>query len=221
MKHQEIAKVLANTKVAPEHYRITLTAPKISRESTPGQFIMVKCSDATDPLLRRPLSLNNIDKDKGTIDVLFRVIGKGTRMLSEIEPGEDLDIIGPLGNGFIVDRSKEVAIVIGGGAGIAPMLPVAAEAVRKVKVVYALIGANNINSVLCEEDFKALGCEVTVSTDDGTYGKKGMVTQILLELIDSKLAPTNTYMYACGPRPMIKELQGISTQYKIPSQVSL
>jgi dihydroorotate dehydrogenase electron transfer subunit len=221
MKHQEIAKVAANTKIAPEHFRITLAVPKISRESVPGQFIMVKCSDSSDPLLRRPLSLNRIDQAKGTIDVLFRVIGKGTRMLSEIEPGGDIDIIGPLGNGFMIDKSKDVAIIVGGGAGIAPMLALAEQLTKKVKAVYVLIGANNINSVLCEEDFKELGCEVVVSTDDGTYGKKGLVTQVLLDVIGSKLSPTNTIIYACGPRPMIRELESISSQYKIPCQVSL
>lgn len=221
MKHQEIAKVAANTKIAPEHFRLTLAVPKISSESVPGQFIMVKCSDSADPLLRRPLSLNRIDQAKGTIDILFRVIGHGTRLLSELEPGEDLDIIGPLGNGFNIDTSKEVAVLVGGGAGIAPLLSLAKAIKTKVKAVYAMIGANSINSVLCDEDFKELGCEVVVSTDDGTYGKKGLITQVLLEVISSKLSPTNTYMYACGPRPMIKELQSISAQYKIPCQVSL
>ena len=221
MKHQEIAKVLENNKVAPEHFRVKLAAPKISRESIPGQFIMIKCSDATDPLLRRPISLNKIDQTKGTIDILFRVIGKGTRLLSEIEPGEDLDIIGPLGNGFKIDATKEVAILVGGGAGIAPLLGLAKEISVKAKAKYALIGANNINAVLCEDDFQALGFETIVSTDDGTYGLKGRVTDMLMEIIGSKLSPVNSIIYACGPRPMVKELESISTQYKIPCQVSL
>jgi dihydroorotate dehydrogenase electron transfer subunit len=221
MKHQEIAKVLEIEKVAPEHFRVTLAAQKISRESIPGQFIMIKCSDASDPLLRRPISLNRIDQAKGTIDILFRVIGKGTRLLSEVVPGGDLDIIGPLGNGFAVDASKEVAILVGGGAGIAPLLSLAKQISVKTKARYALIGANNISSVLCEEDFKDLSFETVVSTDDGTYGIKGKVTDLLLEIIGSKLSPINSQIYACGPRPMVKELESISTQYKIPCQVSL
>ncbi len=220
MKHQEIAKVLEIEKAAPEHFRVTLAAPRISRESIPGQFVMIKCSDGSDPLLRRPISLNKIDQAKGTIDILFRVIGKGTRLLSEVEPGGDLDIIGPLGNGFKIDASKEVAILVGGGAGIAPLLSLAKEISVKTKARYALIGANNISSVLCEEDFKDLGFETTVSTDDGTYGIKGKVTDMLLEVIDSKLSPINSHIYACGPRLMVKELESISTQYKIPCQVS-
>ncbi len=221
MKHQEIAKILENTKAAPEHFRLKLAAPKISRESMPGQFIMIKCSDSTDPLLRRPISFNRIDRNKGTIDILFKVVGNGTRLLSEKEPGEDLDIIGPLGNGFTIDTSKELAILVGGGAGIAPLLSLAKDLIPKTKGRYALIGANNINSVICEEDFKSLGCETIVSTDDGTYGKKGLITGILLDIIGSKLSPVNSCIYACGPRPMIKELESISAQYKIPCQVSL
>ncbi|MFH1710094.1 MAG: dihydroorotate dehydrogenase electron transfer subunit [bacterium] len=221
MKHQEIAKVLENKKVAPEHYRITLAAPRISRESLPGQFVMVKAGNGSDPLLRRPLSFNRIDGAKGTIDILFKVVGRATRSLSEIEPGEDLDIIGPLGNGFNLDTSKDLAILVGGGAGAAPLLSLAKALKTKVKAVYALLGANNINSVLCEDDFKALGAETLVSTDDGTYGIKGLITDILLDVIGSKLSPINSCIYACGPRPMVKALESISTQYKIPCQVSL
>jgi dihydroorotate dehydrogenase electron transfer subunit len=221
MKHQEIAKVLDNKKLAPEHFRITLAAPKIAREAGPGQFIMIKCGNSSEPLLRKPISFNRIDKGKGTIDLLFRVVGTGTRILSEIEPGEDLDIIGPLGNGFKIDASKDVAILIGGGAGIAPLLSLAKDIAPKIKAKYALIGANNINSVLCEDDFKELGFETVVSTDDGTYGIKGIVTDILLELISSKLAPLDTAIYACGPRPMIRHLEEISSQKGIPCQVSL
>jgi dihydroorotate dehydrogenase electron transfer subunit len=221
MKHQEIAKVLDNIKVAPEHFRITLAAPKISREAAPGQFIMIKCCDSTDPLLRRPISFNRIDQAKGTVDVIIKVMGSGTRLLSEMEPGEDLDIIGPLGNGFKIDASREVAILVGGGAGISPLLSLAKDIAPKIKAKYALIGANNINSVICEEDFKGLGFETIVSTDDGTYGQKGLVTDILLDVISSKLSPIYTCMYACGPRPMIKQLDEISAEYKIPCQASL
>lgn len=221
MKHLEIAKVLENNKIAPEHYRITLAAPKISREALPGQFIMAKCSDATDPLLRRPVSFNRIDREKGTIDILFKVVGKGTRLLSEIEPGEDIDIIGPLGNGFKIDASRQIAVLAGGGAGIAPLLALAKEIAPKIKARYALIGANNINNVILEDDFKELGFEMVISTDDGTYGKKGLLTTVMLEIIGSKIEAANSFIYACGPRPMIKELESISTQYKIPCQLSL
>lgn len=221
MKHQEISKVLSNDKVAPEHFRITLAAPKISREALAGQFIMVKISNSTDPLLRRPISFHKIDPIKGTIDILFRVIGKGTRLLSEVTPGEDLDIIGPLGNGFTLDRTKDIALIIGGGAGIAPMLALAEVATRKDKSARVLIGANNINQVLCEDDFKLLGCDVIVATDDGTYGKKGLITNVLIEELGPKLSSANAVIYACGPRPMLKALEGISAQYKIPCQVSL
>lgn len=219
MKHQETAKVLENVKVAPEHFRLKLAAPKITRESLPGQFVMIKCSDGTDPLLRRPISFNRIDQKTGTIDILFRVIGNGTRLLSEIEPGGDLDIIGPLGNGFKIDPEKQVAVLIGGGAGIAPLLSLARDV--KAKAKYALIGANNINQVLCENEFKELGFEIAVTTDDGTYGKKGKVTDILLDIVGSDFSPLNTQIFGCGPRPMVKALENISIEYKVPCQVSL
>jgi len=221
MKHQEFAKVLENKKIAPEHYRLTLISPKIAKEAVPGQFIMIKCSDGYDPLLRRPISLHDIDRSKNTIDILFRVIGKGTRMLSEIEPGEDLDIIGPLGNGFKIDTSKDIAVLIGGGVGIAPLLALAKDMKSKEKGIYALIGANNISQVLCEEEFKSLGCETLVTTDDGTFGKKGLITDILIDLLDSTVADKHVEIYACGPRPMVKALEDLTIEYKVPCQVSL
>jgi dihydroorotate dehydrogenase electron transfer subunit len=153
--------------------------------------------------------------------VLFKVVGNGTRILSEIEPGEDLDLIGPLGNGFTIDASKELAIIVGGGAGAAPLLCLAKELKGKTKGVYALLGANNMNSVLCEEDFKALGIDTTVATDDGTYGLKGLITDVLLDVIGSKLSPLKCCIYACGPRPMVKALGAISAEKDIPCRVSL
>ncbi len=221
MKHQEIAKVLANVKVAPEHYRLTLLSNKISRESLPGQFIMARCSDGTDPLLRRPISLNRIDTAKGTIDILFRVAGNGTRLLSEKDPGSDIDIIGPLGNGFKIDPNKQVAILVGGGAGIAPLLSVAKDLTRKTKANYALIGANSRDSVLLENDFKDLGFQTAVSTDDGSYGTKGTVVDILMSLVSSNFSPANAQIFACGPKPMIRALEDVAMEYKVPCQVSL
>jgi dihydroorotate dehydrogenase electron transfer subunit len=221
MKHLEIAKVLENIKLAPDHYRIRLISPKIAKEALPGQFLMVKCSNSFDPLLRRPISFNYIDRTKGTIDILFHVVGKGTRLLSEIEAGEDLNMIGPLGNGFKIRSDKDVAVIIGGGAGIAPLLALAYELKRKVKAVFALLGSKNINHVVLEEDFKQAGCETIVATDDGTYGRKGLITDVLTEILGSNIASMHASIYGCGPKPMLKALQSIAFEEKVPCQVSL
>ena len=220
MKYQETAKVHKNDKIAPEHFRLTLRSPKIAKEAIPGQFVMVRCGASTDPLLRRPISFNRINKKKGTIDLLFRVIGKGTKMLAGLEAGSEIDLVGPLGNGFEEFAVKKNAVLIGGGAGIAPLLALAESIISKDVKAYALIGGNNKVNVLTKKDFADLGCKVLVSTDDGSAGKKGRVTDLLLDLLKG-LSLYSTQVFACGPRPMIKTLTEIAAQFKVPVQVSL
>lgn len=221
MKYLETAKVLKNSKIAPEHCRLTLKAPKIAKEAIPGQFVMVKGWTSTDPLLRRPISFNRINKKKGTIELLFRVIGKGTQILAKLETGDELDLVGPLGNGFEEFAVKKNAILVGGGAGIAPLLALAESIISKDVKVYALIGANSKESVLIKKDFAELGCKVLVSTDNGSAGKKGKATDLLVDLLKSGLSLYATQAFACGPRPMIKTLMEIAGKFKVPVQVSL
>lgn len=218
MKLQITAKVLKNTTPAPEHILLSLNCPKIAKISKPGQFIMIKCGTLTDPLLRRPISMNGIDKTKGTIDILFRVIGKGTKFLSELKGGDEIDIIGPLGNGFMVSN-KATAVLIGGGAGIAPLLPIAKQ--LKGKNVIALIGSNTKKAVLLEKEFKKMGCKTFVTTDDGTYAKKGMVTEVLITLIEKDEIGSKSVLYACGPLPMIKSIKEICKKTGLAGQASL
>jgi dihydroorotate dehydrogenase electron transfer subunit len=218
MKLQITVKVIKNSSPSPEHVLLSLHCPKLAKISKPGQFIMIKCGASSDPLLRRPISLNCIDKQKGTIDILFRVIGKGTKFLSSLKKGAEIDVIGPLGNGFSINN-KQTAVLIGGGAGIAPLLPIAKQ--LKGKNVITLIGSNTKKAVLLEKAFKGLGCKTVVTTDDGTYAKKGRVTDALVALIEKDEIGSKSMIYACGPHPMINSVKELCKRTDIAGQVSL
>ncbi|MGI6225848.1 MAG: dihydroorotate dehydrogenase electron transfer subunit [Peptococcales bacterium] len=211
------AKILENTQILPQFYLLRLVAPEIANKAVPGQFVMVKVSQNLDPFLKRPISLHRINKESGTIELLYQVIGKGTSNLSLMSQGE-LEIIGPLGNGFSWEENHKRVALIGGGCGIAPLLALGEELVKQGKEVHVLLGAQTKEKLLNEVEFKKLGCHVQVATDDGSYGKKGFVTEIFKDLL---LTTTLDQIYCCGPFPMTKDVIKITQENNIPCQVSL
>ncbi|MDA7857916.1 dihydroorotate dehydrogenase electron transfer subunit [bacterium] len=228
--YQVKAKILSNQKLTPLCYRIRLRAPQISKEAKPGQFIHCRCSPKkgrgqAPPLLRRPFSIHRT-KD-GTLDILYKVIGKGTQVLSRKKVGEYLDILGPLGNGYKINKRKR-ALLVAGGTGIASLVFLAqrlSSLNSKPRAVF--IGAKRKEELLCVEDFKKLGYQVQVSTDDGSSGFKGLVTDLLKKQLSSrhsgraKNPGSNSLICASGPGVMLKKVAQISKKYKISCQVSL
>jgi dihydroorotate dehydrogenase electron transfer subunit len=183
-----------------------------------GQFLHVRVNNGLYPLLRRPLSLHEINPDKGIVGLLFQVRGVGTELLSQKKAGEKIDVMGPLGKGFNLDFPGEKAVLVGGGIGIAPLYPLADRLVASGKRVTALIGNRSAESVLAVDKFTAIGCQVQVSTNDGTKGLKGYVTELLEEYLMKTAAD---YVYACGPGPMLAEIEKSCAKRQIPGQVSL
>lgn len=222
MPIKELARVTDNRQVVKDHFKLTFSSDYISSHAEPGQFVEIRVSNDTDPLLRRPFSFHVINKDSKTVEVLYRMIGKGTGLLSALQINDFVDVLGPLGNGFKIDASKDVAVFVGGGAGIAPLLAGAAEAKKLgIKAVYSIMGMNTRSMVLCEAAFKELGVETIVTTDDGSYGRKGVASDILLELLSSHLSSLTSHLYACGPHPMLKAVAEIAEQFKLDCQLSL
>lgn len=213
-------KILYNKRVRKNYFHLIAAASEIAKEALPGQFIQIKINHDYEPLLRRPFSIHRV-RGKN-IEVLYEMVGKGTEILSQRKIGEYLDIIGPLGKGFDYQRPRtfdQRLILVAGGMGVAPLIFLAEKLTeRKTQV---LIGAKTKSQVLCEKEFKALSCEVKVSTDDGSKGFKGYVSDLLKKILLTTYDLRLTTIYACGPRPMLKEIITLSKKYGIPAQISL
>ncbi len=134
-------KILSGKEIAPNIYLMKLKAPEIVQNALPGQFIHIKCSKDNYPLLRRPLSIHRIDKEKGEIFILFQIMGEGTKLLADRTIGDNLDIMGPIGNGFNIYPESKKIMIVGGGIGVAPLLALCEESIRQGKEVRVLIGA--------------------------------------------------------------------------------
>jgi dihydroorotate dehydrogenase electron transfer subunit len=212
------AEILSNTKIAPDHYILSFKAPKAAERTKPGQFFNVKVDSSHNPLLRRPFGAHKIDKSK--IEILYKVVGKATRILSSRKKGETLDALGPLGNPFsepgLFNPGSESVVLVAGGHGVAPLYGLAwALKANAVSGLTIMIGARTKGHAIGEKEFQKLGLKVRLATEDGTKGHKGPVTDLLKE---TSGRPT---IYACGPKPMLKAVAKFAARHDIPCQVSL
>jgi len=213
--------IIAHTEVGPGVVRTLLKGPKIARESSPGQFVNVQVAKTTDPLLRRPFSVHAAYPDEGVYSLLYVLRGRGTALLYKIPPGEKVSVVGPLGRGFELGDSPDARhIVVAGGCGAAPMhfLCDALCAKWGCAKVTVLSGAQSKDAVLCEAEFKAHGVDVGISTDDGSYGYRGFVTELLKEhLLEASGSPSPQPSPARGegasrpsPQPTVAGGEGVS-----------
>ena len=213
----EVGRILSNVMEAKGIWRMDIQAPHIASSSKPGQFVNVKVTDQLDPLLRRPISLYGIDSASGTISLLYLVVGRGTELMSKMEEGDSVDIVGPLGNGFDLDVPGTRIVLLGGGIGIAPLYPLAQGLIAKGKDVKLLFGAKDKDSIAGTKPFEKLGIPVEISTDDGSFGYHGFVT----DLLEQTLAQGGCdYLFICGPTPMIKVAQQLLARGGVAGQVS-
>jgi len=188
---QGIFKILENTALTESVYRMVL-AGDTAAVTAPGQFVNIKLDGL---YLRRPISVCDLDGDKLTI--VYKAVGKGTEQMSRMQPGEKLDVLTGLGNGYDLSLSGEKPVLLGGGVGVPPMYLLAKRLLAEGKKVTVILGFNTANEIFYEEEFKKLGAEVVVTTVDGSYGIKGFVTDALKDVAYS-------YFYTCGPEPMLK-----------------
>ena len=178
------SQILSNIEVAESHFRMEIACPEIAAVARPGQFIHLLIDQRHDPLLRRPFTIYRTKN--GSIEILFQAIGRGTRLLSQKRQGDDVRIMGPLGNSFFIPDKMETAILVGGGIGIASLMMLAEELKQKGKRSIGLIGAQNCKRLLCVDEFQAAGAEVYVSTDDGSCGYRGLVTELLRQSLSNQ-----------------------------------
>jgi len=196
---QSYLKVLTNEKLTANVCKMTLMGD-VSAIERPGQFVNI----AIDGLfLRRPISV--CDVEDNVLTIIYKVVGKGTEKMSYMKGGEILDILTGLGNGYFTDLSGEKPLLVGGGVGVPPMYKLCKDLIKEGKEPTVILGFNTKSEVFYENEFKALGVTVFVTTVDGSYGIKGFVTDAIKEVGEY------TYLYTCGPEPMLKALYNAVT----------
>jgi len=164
--YQVKAKILFNEKIIPGHYKIRLHAPGIAQEAKPGQFVHIKIEDGYNPLLRRPFSIYKSEGEK--IEIFYKVVGRGTELLSRKKTGNKIDILGPLGQGFKINPDLKRIVLVAGGMGIAPLYFLAEKLNREDILI--LLGAESKGKILYLEDLKNLNVKVQIATEDGSQG---------------------------------------------------
>lgn len=192
-------------------YRFVIACPNLAGESWCGRFVNIQCGEKT---LRRPISICEIDQENGTITLVFEVRGEGTKWLSERKAGEELNILGPLGNGFFPDQTKP-AIFIGGGIGCPPMLGAAQDYGQEA---VAILGFRSKEQLILLDKFEKCCQSVSVTTNDGSFGTKGFVTDVLADKLKDM---PGSVVYACGPMPMLKGVAAMCAEHNVDCFVSL
>ena len=187
---QSIFEIISNEALTRDVYKMVLSGDT-SAVTNCGQFVNIQLDGL---FLRRPISV--CDYDAETLTIVYKVVGKGTEAMAAMTAGTELDILTGLGNGYDLSLSGDHPVLLGGGVGVPPMYNLAKKLRAMGKTVSVILGFNTQSEIFYEEEFKALGCDVTVTTVDGSYGTKGFVTDALPE--------DYTYFYTCGPEPMLK-----------------
>ncbi len=212
-------KIKANTQITDEYFLLELEAAELNDIIEPGQFLNIRLSNTEnyDPLLRRPLSIHDINIEKNSVFLLYRLVGKGTKLLSKFKPGEYLDIIGPLGTGFMTDIENKDILIVGGGMGIAPLYYLSKELSIHNKLTIFLGGSKENDLKYFAEKFYKISNDIKLATIDGSMGYMGNV----IELWESLEEYNYDYIYACGPIPMLVCVQELARNNNIKGQVSL
>ena len=189
--------IIGNTPVAANVYRLSLRGDG-TEQHRPGQFVNIALEGR---FLRRPISVS--DQEGEELRLIYKTVGAGTEQLSSMRPGETLSVLTGLGNGYDLSPAGDATLLLGVGVGVPPLYLLAKELRKAGKTVRAVLGFNTAAEIFGEADFRALGCEVTVTTADGSYGQKGFVTDALPE--------DYSYFYTCGPEPMLRAVYRAAT----------
>lgn len=213
---------------------LTLESPFGPNEVRPGQFIMVRAPGRLDPLLPRAFALFDVQPGLNggppTFGIFYHVLGKMTRLMSELVPGDEMEILGPLGNAFGLPRGMRRAVLVAGGVGLAPML-LLARAIKKAnrgrkpdRAVEPLLiyGGRTQEQIVYREAFEAEGCPVLVTTEDGSSGVRGLATDALSELLAAREGRVeDLVVYACGPEGMLRAVAELAERFQVACQASL
>lgn len=216
--------VVSNQQIIKDHCVITCVAPEIAAAAQPGHFVNVLCGDGYDPFLRKPFSIYTVDRKRGEISILYSIVGAVTRAMSRKRAGDELNLVGPLGGKLFTPSTADgvTHIMVGGGYGVPPLVFLSSE-MRKVdpavKIAF-LIGARHKDLLLCEAELIAAGVDTRTTTEDGSRGVRGRVTDALRPILENKDAGPYA-VYCCGPTPMMQAVGALSAELSTPCQVSV
>ncbi len=209
----EIVTIFENKKVNKKYFKLVFSSPRLSRKVAPGQFLHMKILQGNDPFLRRPFSYYRVTGQK--IEVLYEVLGQGTQLLSCKKKGDAVKVMGPLGKGFSSKVGKKKRILIAGGVGVPPLVFLA----EKYPSRYLLIGTKSKAEVLPKTELKKVKAKILYSTEDGSWGSRGLVTALLEKVIREE-DPQELFIQTCGPKPMMKAVIALAHKYGIEGEAS-
>ena len=221
---QFIAPVVKTKEIIPDHHVLTFNAPFLAETARPGHFVNVLAAEGFDPLLRKPFSVYTVDRDSGDVSILFSIVGPTTRAMAQKRPGDTIDLVGPLGDRlFRPDtRSGTLHVMVGGGYGVPPLVFLANELrIADPEIdLFFIIGARHDGLLLCEAELRAAHIATTVSTENGSRGVRGRVTDVLLPLLEENANRPLT-VYCCGPTPMMRAVGDLCLSREVPCQLSV
>lgn len=217
------AAVLFNHKLSEDSCLIGLKAPQVAEKAQPGQFVMLRMQDELwRHRLSRPFSLCRVEND--IVEIYFRIVGSGTRMLSGCSQGDTMELLGPLGNGFTISPRSELNIMVAGGMGVAPFPFLAlrlSQLCQKAKNVL-FTGAKTKDHLHHLDYFEEIGVQIRLATDDGSAGYKGFVTELFEQELDEIVrGRSEVKIFACGPQPLLKKTAEIAIEHDIACQVAM
>jgi dihydroorotate dehydrogenase electron transfer subunit len=225
------AKVKGIRNVGAQNFLLTLSTPEQARLVRPGQFVMLKCVEDVDenPLLRRPFTIFNIHRHSRSrkpagLELLVKDVGIGTHKLAQVRPGQMLDCLGPQGRGFQISSEMrnrlEIACLVAGGVGIAPFYLLAQDLLAHHVKPVLFYGGANVDDLVLRDYFERLGTEIVYSTEDGSLGERGLITQPVAQFLKMH-ARKNVRVYACGPWGMMRAVHALSVEHNLQCEVSL
>jgi len=217
VSEKAVCRIIEREWIAPDHYILRLE-DRLSEKSLPGQFVMISPRTPTEPFFKRPYSI--FRRAGGELQLLIKVVGRGSKQTSAMPVGSEIKVVGPLGNHFGLDARERLALLVGGGIGMAPLYELAETLSGKSVRVAVLLGARTCGLLLIQNDFRKLGVEVHCATDDGSEGLHGNVGHLLKKYLDGQ-PEENVRIYSCGPEVMMRGVAEIAAQYCLPCELSL
>ena len=224
--YNDPVRVEFNRSVSPRYLRLGVSFDTSGFDVHPGQFAHLQVTDASDPLLRRPFSFHDVwtEDNRVRADFLYAVVGKGTREMSRLSEGDQLKLMGPLGNPFTPPAKNVHPVLIGGGVGIPPIHMFARQLCEQnasQQPIDVLMGARSAEEVMCEADFDQPGIRLHISTDDGSRGFEGVVTELFKDLDRQNQFPSPIKLYGCGPHGMLEAIRQMTVEGNLSAEIAI